>query len=332
MDFSVHVAVANYVSSIINFYSAAFHHLSSTSKIVFFNFIGSDRVMNLSRSEIELSLFFCFSFWLYFHIIHLSLPLAETICTNNNCATTWNREKIKKSKVRTRIAEAPCGARIIIFDQIFASRGAQSVVCDAVWRSPVNRKKTTRVDAILGKYSLWATIVGSGTLMPIGDLVSQEIEHRKGTSTLTNWFDWTRNANMFLVGAAWNVFFCRTSKITSKKIHCDQMLLASPYTATISYLSGGWMERISDKEVTKSDRNSNVFISPIGWFGRRQNSSFSTIDEFAAHEQCLLLACHTRRLEPYHPSKFLWEKWSGKNSSAENLGNLSWRRWNALGW
>lgn len=113
--------------------------------------------------------------------------------------------------------------------------------------------KTTFVGAIFGKYLLATNIISSGVLMSIGDLMSQEIEYRNGTSTITKRYDWKRNAKMFIVGAAqgplhhyfygWldRAYLGATIKTTTIKILYDQLIM-SPVCIAAFFYTAGWLD------------------------------------------------------------------------------------------
>lgn len=122
-------------------------------------------------------------------------------------------------------------------------------------------KKTTILGALFGKYLLATNIISSGVLMSIGDLMSQEIEYRNGTSTATNRYDWTRNAKMFVVGAAQgplhHYFYGwldrrhvgATVRITTIKIAYDQFIM-SPVCIAAFFYTAGWADGKSNSECT----------------------------------------------------------------------------------
>lgn len=123
-------------------------------------------------------------------------------------------------------------------------------------------KTPTIVGALFGKYLLATNIISSGVLMSIGDLMSQEIEYRNETSTLTKRYDWTRNAKMFVVGAAqgplhhyfygWldRTYFGATIKITTIKILYDQFIM-SPVCIIAFFYTAGWLNRKDNSQCTE---------------------------------------------------------------------------------
>lgn len=95
--------------------------------------------------------------------------------------------------------------------------------------------------------------------MSVGDLMSQEIEYRNGT--LTKRFDWTRNAKMFVVGAAqgpmhhyfygWldRTYYGATVKITTIKILYDQFIM-SPVCIAAFFYTAGWLDGKNTSQCT----------------------------------------------------------------------------------
>lgn len=105
--------------------------------------------------------------------------------------------------------------------------------------------------ALFGKYLLHTNIISSGVLMLIGDLMSQEIEYRKGL--IKERYDWLRTGKMFLVGTiqgpihhyfyAWldQRHVGATLKITTIKILYDQFIM-SPVCIAAFFYPAGWLD------------------------------------------------------------------------------------------
>lgn len=137
-------------------------------------------------------------------------------------------------------------------------------------------KKTTFFGALFGKYLLATNIISSGVLMSIGDLMSQEIEQRSAKSTSTQQFDWTRNAKMFVVGAAqgplhhyfygWldRAYIGSTVKITTIKILYDQLIM-SPACIAAFFYTAGWMDGKGNSQCTEEFQSKFIRVYITDW-------------------------------------------------------------------
>lgn len=113
--------------------------------------------------------------------------------------------------------------------------------------------------ALFGKYLLHTNIISSGVLMLLGDLMSQEIEYRKGL--IKERYDWVRSSKMFLVGTiqgpihhyfyGWldRKYVGATLKITTIKILYDQFIM-SPVCIAAFFYPAGWLDGQSTESCT----------------------------------------------------------------------------------
>lgn len=135
-------------------------------------------------------------------------------------------------------------------------------------------KPKTLVGAIFGKYLLATNVISSGVLMSIGDLMAQEVEYRNGV--LAKRYDWTRNAKMFVVGAAqgplhhyfygWldRAYLGATVKITTVKILFDQLLM-SPVCIVVFFYSAGWLNQKNNNECTEEIQSKFMRVYITDW-------------------------------------------------------------------
>lgn len=119
-------------------------------------------------------------------------------------------------------------------------------------------------NSLFKKYLLTTNTVSSGILMSMGDGLSQYVERRYLADKNEPYgkFDWTRNAKMFVVGAAQGPlhhyfygwldakYVGATMKTTTIKILYDQFVM-SPMCIVLFFYSAGWMYNQSTEECTR---------------------------------------------------------------------------------
>lgn len=137
-------------------------------------------------------------------------------------------------------------------------------------------KPTTIIGALFGKYLLATNIISSGVLMSIGDLMSQEFEHRYGTSTSSKRIDWSRNAKMFVVGAAqgplhhyfygWldRTYVGATVRTTTIKILYDQLIM-SPVCLVAFFYTAGWLDAKNTGQCTDEFKSKFIRVYITDW-------------------------------------------------------------------
>lgn len=158
----------------------------------------------------------------------------------------------------------------ILFDKIKPS----TKLAVAQQSGPLKQITANIFGALFGKYLLTTNIVSSGILMSIGDLMSQEIEFRKGL--IDRRYDWNRNAKMFVVGAiqgpihhyfyGWldRVYVGASIKTTTIKILYDQLVM-SPVCIVAFFYSAGWLDRQSTAECTKELKSKMIKVYITDW-------------------------------------------------------------------
>lgn len=120
--------------------------------------------------------------------------------------------------------------------------------------------------------------MSSGILMSMGDGLSQYVEHEyfpKEIETQLQ-FDWTRNAKMFVVGAAQGPlhhyfygwldakYAGATMKTTTIKILYDQVVM-SPMCIVLFFYSAGWMYGQGNAECTRELKSKFMTVYVTDW-------------------------------------------------------------------
>lgn len=132
-------------------------------------------------------------------------------------------------------------------------------------------------NSLFKKYLLTTNTVSSGILMSIGDGLSQYVERKYTVKKESpQQFDWSRNAKMFLVGAAqgplhhyfygWldRKYLDATLKVTTIKILYDQFVM-SPMCIILFFYSAGYAFRQTTVECTQELKAKFMTVYITDW-------------------------------------------------------------------